>query len=44
MKRFNLMEKMVSEEGKELQEMSLTEMDEYWEKAKQILRSKGQES
>ena len=43
MKRFNLMEKMVSEEGKELQEMSLTEMDEYWEKAKQILRSNGQE-
>jgi len=38
MSRFNLMEKMVTEEGKDLQEMSLTEMDIYWEKAKQVLK------
>merc|ERR1712127_79606 len=33
-KRFQIMEKMIKEEGKDMSEMSLTEMDIYWEKAK----------
>lgn len=34
--RFQKMEGMVNEAGKELSEMSLTEMDEMWEKAKKL--------
>jgi len=33
-KRFQIMEQEIKEEGKELSDMSLTEMDVYWEKAK----------
>lgn len=37
--RFQLMEKLILEEGKELTTMSLAEMDVYWEQAKTALRS-----
>lgn len=37
--RFTLMEKMINEEGKNMKEMSLDEMDVYWDKAKKILNS-----
>ena len=33
-KRFNFLERKVKEDGKELTEMTLSEMDEYWEMAK----------
>jgi XTP/dITP diphosphohydrolase len=33
-KRFQIMENEIKEEGKDLSDMSLTEMDVYWEKAK----------
>jgi XTP/dITP diphosphohydrolase len=33
-KRFQIMENEIREEGKDLSDMSLTEMDVYWEKAK----------
>ena len=33
-KRFQIMEQEIKEEGKELSDMSLTEMDVYWERAK----------
>jgi len=36
--RFQLMEDMTSKEGKALSEMTLSEMDVYWEKAKILLR------
>jgi XTP/dITP diphosphohydrolase len=36
--RFQLMETMISEEGKVISEMNLKEMDRYWEKAKNIIR------
>ena len=36
--RFQLMEEMTASEGKALADMTLTEMDVYWEKAKIILR------
>lgn len=35
-KRFTLMEKMVKDEGKELTNMSLQEMDDFWNKAKMM--------
>lgn len=37
--RFQLMEKMISEEGKLISDMHLHEMDTYWEKAKNNLNS-----
>jgi XTP/dITP diphosphohydrolase len=37
-KRFQLMENLVEAEDLELSEMSLSEMDVYWEKAKNILK------
>ena len=37
-KRFQLMEALVEAEGLKLSEMSLSEMDVYWEKAKNILK------
>lgn len=36
--RFQLMEEMTASEGKALADMTLTEMDVYWEKAKRSLR------
>lgn len=36
MKRFQLLEKLVKEDGRNLTEMSLQEMDVYWEKAKKL--------
>ena len=33
-KRFQIMEQEINEEGKDMSEMTLTEMDVYWEKAK----------
>ena len=38
-KRFQIMENKIKEEGKDMSEMSLTEMDIYWEKAKKIYLS-----
>jgi len=35
-RRFQLLEKMVREDGRNLTDMSLAEMDKYWEKAKQL--------
>ena len=35
-KRFNYLESESKKDGKELIEMSLEEMDEYWEKAKSL--------
>lgn len=40
MKRFQLMEKYILEENKKIQDMELSEMDLYWEKAKIALKSK----
>ena len=34
-KRFQIMEHEIKEKGKDMSEMSLTEMDVYWEKAKE---------
>jgi XTP/dITP diphosphohydrolase len=36
--RFQLMEELTAKEGKALSDMTLTEMDVYWEKAKIMLR------
>jgi XTP/dITP diphosphohydrolase len=36
MRRFQLLEQMVKEDGRRLTDMSLPEMDEYWEKAKRL--------
>ena len=38
-KRFQIMENKLKEEGKDMSEMSLAEMDVYWEKAKKIYLS-----
>ena len=38
--RFQLMEQLIQEEKQEIESMSLTEMDIYWEKAKAILKKK----
>jgi len=38
-KRFQIMENKIKEEGKDMSEMSLIEMDIYWEKAKKIYLS-----
>mgnify|MGYP001170763291 FL=1 len=38
-KRFQIMENNIKEEGKDMSEMSLAEMDVYWEKAKKIYLS-----
>ena len=38
-KRFQIMENKIKEEGKDMSEMSLTEMNIYWEKAKKIYLS-----
>ena len=38
--RFQLMEKMIIDEEQSIQDMNLTEMDVYWEKAKNILQEK----
>jgi XTP/dITP diphosphohydrolase len=37
-KRFQLMEEMISSDSKDIKEMELEEMDSYWEKAKSILK------
>ena len=39
-KRFQIMENEIKEKGKDMSEMSLTEMDVYWENAKKIYLSK----
>ena len=39
MRRFQLLEQLVKADGRKLTEMSLAEMDEYWEKAKQLIVS-----
>lgn len=36
-RRFVLMEKMIGEDGKNMKEMPLEEMDKYWDRAKEIL-------
>ena len=36
--RFQLMEKLIKKDNKEIESMPLTEMDEYWDKAKLNLR------
>ncbi|MGB1507883.1 MAG: nucleoside triphosphate pyrophosphohydrolase [Crocinitomicaceae bacterium] len=36
--RFQLMEKLIKKDNKEIESMPLTEMDEYWDKAKLYLR------
>lgn len=41
-KRFQLMENMIREEDKDIKEMNLNEMDLYWEKAKNFLKSENQ--
>ena len=38
--RFQLMEKMIIDEQQSIQDMNLTEMDVYWEKAKKMLQEK----
>jgi len=38
--RFQLMEKMIIDEAQSIQDMNLTEMDVYWEKAKKMLQNK----
>lgn len=38
--RFQLMEKMISKNSLRIENMTLEEMDEYWEKAKEILKNK----
>lgn len=38
--RFQLMEKMIIDEEQSIQDMNLTEMDVYWEKAKKMLQEK----
>jgi len=37
-KRFQFLEKEVAKEGKQLSEMSLTEMDIHWEKSKDFFK------
>jgi XTP/dITP diphosphohydrolase len=39
-KRFQLMEEMITSDSKDIKEMDLEEMDSYWEKAKLILKNK----
>jgi len=39
-KRFQIMENEIRENGLDMTEMSLTEMDVYWEKAKKTYLSK----
>jgi XTP/dITP diphosphohydrolase len=39
MQRFQLMEKMILEDGKNISEMNLEEMDVYWDRAKSYLRT-----
>lgn len=36
-RRFVLMEKMIGEDGRNMKEMTLEEMDKYWDRAKEIL-------
>ncbi len=36
--RFQYLEKAAKKEGKELSDMSLTEMDVYWEKSKEFFK------
>jgi XTP/dITP diphosphohydrolase len=38
--RFQLLETLIEEEGKDIKSMPLSEMDTYWEKAKLIIRNK----
>ncbi len=40
LQRFQLMEKMAAEKNENLSDLSLEEMDVYWEKAKDLLKSK----
>lgn len=40
MDRFQLMEKMITDEQQNIQDMNVTEMDVYWEKAKKVLKEK----
>jgi len=37
-KRFQYMEKALADEKRDMLKMSLSEMDEYWEKSKEIYR------
>ena len=37
MKRFQLLENMVKEDNRQLTDMTLAEMDEYWERAKTMI-------
>lgn len=41
MKRFNYLEEQSTKDGKNLQDMSLAEMDVYWEQAKAAFKNKG---
>ena len=41
--RFQLMEKLIQEDQQEIQDMNLTEMDLFWDKAKKILQDKKQQ-
>lgn len=38
MKRFNMMEALILQDKKDMQSMSLEEMDKYWDKVKELLR------
>ena len=38
--RFQLMEKMILENGQSIAEMNLEAMDEFWEKAKDVLKNR----
>ena len=40
LQRFQLMEKMSAEKNENLSELTLEQMDVYWEKAKDFLKSK----
>ncbi|MBQ0104577.1 MAG: nucleoside triphosphate pyrophosphohydrolase, partial [Armatimonadetes bacterium] len=40
--RFTLMEKMINEDGKNMKEMPLSEMDKYWDRAKIILKTENE--
>jgi uncharacterized protein YabN with tetrapyrrole methylase and pyrophosphatase domain len=37
-KRFQLMEELISKENLKIEELSLVQMDIYWEQAKQIIK------
>ena len=39
-KRFNMMEALILQDGKDMQDMSLEEMDAYWDRVKELLKKK----